>query len=81
VSGPLPWRPGRIIAGTTEPRYKTDDRVFVRGSRAPRLPGVVIGHFVDWNLYRVVYMVNIAGQSPRVVEEWRLALRWEGEEC
>ena len=81
MSGPLPWRPGRIIAGTTEPRYETDDRVFVRGSRAPRLPGVVIGHFVDWNLYRVVYMVNIAGQSPRVVEEWRLALRWEVEEC
>jgi hypothetical protein len=55
--------------------------VFVRGSRSPRLPGVVIGHYVDWNLYRVVYMVNIAGQSPRAVEEWRLAPRREGEEC
>jgi hypothetical protein len=81
VSGPLPRRPGRIIAGTTEPRYEKGDRVFVRGSRSPRLPGVVIGHYVDWNLYRVVYMVDIAGQkSPRAVEEWRLAPRWEGEE-
>jgi hypothetical protein len=55
--------------------------VFVRGARAPRLPDVVIGHYVDWNLYKVVYMVNIAGQSPRAVEEWRLAPRREGEEC
>ena len=74
-------QPGRIIAGTTERRYEKGDRVFVRGSRTPRLPGVVIGHYVDWNLYRVVYMVNIAGQSPRAVEEWRLAPRREGEEC
>ncbi len=48
-----------------EPRYVTGDRVFVRGSRALRVPGVVIGHYVDWNLYRVVYMVDVAGQSPR----------------
>jgi hypothetical protein len=74
-------QPGRIIAGTTERRYEKGDRVFVRGARAPRLPDVVIGHYVDWNLYRVVYMVNIAGQSPRAVEEWRLAPRREGEEC
>ena len=73
-------QPGRIIAGTTERRYEKGDRVFVR-ARPPRLPGVVIGHYVDWNLYRVVYMVNIAGQSPRAVEEWRLAPRREGEEC
>jgi hypothetical protein len=54
--------------------------VFVRGSRSPRLPGVVIGHCVDWNLYRVVYMVDIAGRkSPRAVEEWRLFPRREGE--
>jgi hypothetical protein len=73
-------QPGRIIAGTTERRYEKGDLVFVR-ARPPRLPGVVIGHYVDWNLYRVVYMVNIAGQSPRAVEEWRLAPRREGEEC
>jgi hypothetical protein len=70
----------RVIAGTTGPRYEKGDRVFVRGSRAPRLPGVVIGHYVDWNLYRVVYMVDVAGQSPRAVEEWRLSPRREGEE-
>ena len=74
----LPRR--RAIAGTTGPRYEKGDRVFVRGSRAPRLPGVVIGHYVDWNLYRVVYMVDVAGQSPRAVEEWRLFPRQEGEE-
>jgi hypothetical protein len=74
----LPRR--RVIAGTAEPRYEKGDRVFVRGSRAPRLPGVVIGHYVDWNLYRVVYMVDVAGQSPRAVEEWRLSPRRRGEE-
>jgi hypothetical protein len=79
VSGPLPRQPGEITAGTPEPRYEKGDRVFVRGSRAPRLPGVVIGHYVDWNLYRVVYMIGIAGQSPRAVEEWRLSPRRKGE--
>ena len=44
------------------------------------LPGVVIGHYLDWNLYRVVYMVDVAGQRPRAVEEWRLSPRREGEE-
>jgi hypothetical protein len=74
----LPRR--RVIAGTTGLRYEKGDRVFVRGSRASRLPGVVIGHYVDWNLYRVVYMVDVAGQSPRAVEEWRLSPRRKGEE-
>jgi len=50
------------------------------GALGPRLPGVVVGHYVDWNLYRVVYMVGIAGESPRAVEEWRLSPRSEGEE-
>jgi hypothetical protein len=54
--------------------------VFVRGSRSPRLPGLVIGYYVDWNLYRVVYMVDVAGQSPSAVEGWRLSPRREGEE-
>jgi hypothetical protein len=55
--------------------------VFVRGALGPRLPGAVVGHHVDWNLYRVVYVVGIAGQCPRAVEEWRLSPRREGEEC
>jgi len=67
--------PGRPSAGTRKATGCSS------GARAPRLPGVVISHYVDWNLYRVVYMVNIAGQSPRAVEEWRLAPRREGEEC
>ena len=41
---------------------------------------LVVGHYVDWNLYRVVYMVDVAGQSPRALEEWRLSPRREGEE-
>jgi hypothetical protein len=68
------------IAWAARSRYEKGDRVFVRGSRDLRLPGVVIGHYVDWNLYRVVYMVGIAGQSPRAVEEWRLSPRRAGEE-
>jgi hypothetical protein len=40
---------------------------------------VVVGHHVDWNLYRVVYMVDLAGQTPRAVEEWRLSSRRVGE--
>jgi hypothetical protein len=27
-----------------------------------------------------VYMVDVAGQSPRALEEWRLSPRREGEE-
>jgi hypothetical protein len=42
---------------------------------------VVIGYYVDWGLYRVVYMVDLAGRGPRAVEEWRLSFRREGEEC
>jgi len=39
----------------------------------------VIGYYVDWDLYRIVYMVGIMGQDQRVVEEWRLTLRQKGE--
>ena len=53
--------------------------MWVRGSRSMPRPCVVIGHYVDWNLYRVVYMVDVAGQRPRAVEEWRLTPRREGE--
>jgi hypothetical protein len=80
VGESLPWRPKMGISGTEGPRYEKGDRVFVRGSRSPRLPGLVIGYYVDWNLYRVVYMVDVAGQSPSAVEGWRLSPRREGEE-
>jgi hypothetical protein len=72
-------RPGTIVAGTATPRYEKGDRVWVRPRSGARLPGVVVGHHVDWNLYRVVYMVDVAGQTPRAVEEWRLSPRREGE--
>lgn len=64
-----------------EPRYAKGDRVCVRRGHGPRQPGVVIGHYVDWNLYRVVYMVDIENSTPRAIEEWRLSLRREGEVC
>ena len=63
-----------------EPRYEKGDRVWVLRGGAAREPGVVIGHHLDWNLYRVVYTVDFAGQDPRAVEEWRLSFRRKGEE-
>jgi hypothetical protein len=79
MSESLPRRRGRTFAGAEERRYEKGDRVWVRVSRSVPVPGVVIGHYVDWNLYRVVYMVGISGQGPRAVEEWRLSPRREGE--
>lgn len=43
-------------------------------------PGVVIGYYIDWGLYKVVYMVD-TGQGPRAIEEWRLSFRGKGDEC
>ena len=63
-----------------ETRYEKGDRVWVLRGGATREPGVVIGHYVDWNLYRVVYTVDLADQGPRAVEEWRLSFRRKGEE-
>jgi hypothetical protein len=80
TGAPLPGRPRMDIVGTDWPRYEKGDRVWIRGARDAHLPGVVIGHYVDWNMYRVVYMVDVGGQSPRAVEEWRLSPRREGEE-
>ena len=77
--GGYPTRPGTIVAGTRAARYEKGDRVWVRPPSGARLPGVVVGHHVDWNLYRVVYMVDVAGQTPRAIEEWRLSPRREGE--
>ena len=65
-----------------EPGYVNGDRVCVLRGHDSRDPGVVIGHYVDWRLYRIVYMVVLlAGRVPRAVEEWRLSFRGEGEEC
>jgi hypothetical protein len=63
-----------------ETRYEKGDRVWVLRGGATRQPGVVVGHHVDWNLYRVVYTVDFADQDPRAVEEWRLSFRRKGEE-
>ena len=62
-----------------EPGYAKGDRVWVLRGGGAREPGVVIGYYVDWNLYRVVYMVDLAGRCPRAVEEWRLCFRRAGE--
>jgi hypothetical protein len=63
-----------------ETRYEKGDRVWVLRGDATREPGVVIGHYVDWNLYRVVYTVELADQGPRAVERWRLSFRRKEEE-
>jgi hypothetical protein len=63
-----------------ETRYEKGDRVWVLRGGATREPGVIIGHYVDWNLYRIVYTVDLSYQSPRAVEEWRLSFRRKGEE-
>ena len=58
-----------------EPGYVKGDRVCVLRGHGSREPGVVIGYYVDWGLYRVVYMVDLAGRGPRAVEKWRLSFR------
>jgi hypothetical protein len=63
-----------------ETRYEKGDRVWVLRGGAAREPGGVIGHYVDWNLYRVVYTVDLEDQGSRAVEEWRLSFRRKGEE-
>ncbi len=54
--------------------------MWVLSGHGSRRPGVVIGYYGDWDLYRIVYMVDIMGQDQRVVEEWRLTFRQKGEE-
>jgi hypothetical protein len=68
-------------SGADEPRYEKGDRVCIRRGHGLREPGVVIGYYIDWGLYRVVYMVDVAGQGPRAIEQWRLSSRGEGDEC
>ena len=65
--------------GVEEPAYVSGDRVWVVSGRGTREPGVVIGYYVDWDLYRVVYVVDFDGRGPRAVEEWRLSFRERGE--
>ena len=60
-----------------EPRYVKGDRVWVLRAGGMREPGVVIGHYIKWDSYRVVYT---ADQYPRAIEEWRLSFRKKGEE-
>jgi hypothetical protein len=63
---------------TDEPRYVKGDRIWVLRGRGAREPGIVVGHYVHWNLYRVVYTVDLA-EGPKAVEEWRLSFRKRGE--
>lgn len=59
--------------------YVKGDRVWVRSGTGVRLPGIVIGRHVPWDLYRVAYMVDVAGRGPRAVEAWRLWRRGSDE--
>ena len=58
-----------------ETGYAKGDHVWVLRGGGAREPGVVIGHYVAWGLYRVVYIVDLASQGPRAVEEWRVSFR------
>jgi hypothetical protein len=58
-----------------KPGYVKGDRVWVLRGGGSREPGVVIGYYVDWGLYRVVYMVDLASLGPRAVVGWRLSFR------
>ena len=59
----------------SEELYEKGDRVWVRSGTGARLPGVVIGRHVPWDLYRVAYVVDVSGRGPRAVETWRLSRR------
>jgi hypothetical protein len=61
-----------------EPRYAKGDRVWIRRGSGISAPGVVIGYYVDWDLYRVVYTVTVDGRKRTVMEEWRLSHRGGG---
>jgi hypothetical protein len=63
-----------------EPRYVKGDRVWVLRGGGVREPGVVIGHYVRWDSYRVVYTADLIDRGPKAIEEWRLSFRRKGEE-
>jgi hypothetical protein len=56
-------------------RYEKDDRKWIPSGRGLRLPGAVIGYYVDWDLYRLVYMGGILRLDQRVVEQRRVTFR------
>jgi hypothetical protein len=58
-----------------EPRYAKGDRVWVLRAHGSSEPGVVIGYYIDWGLYRVVYLVDFSGHGPKAIKEWRLSYR------
>ena len=61
--------------GVNRSRYEKGDWVWVLSGRGLRLPGAVIGYYVDWDLYRLVYMVGIVGLAQRVAEQRRVTFR------
>ena len=61
-----------------EPRYAKGDRVWIKRGSGAIAPGVVIGYYLDWDLYRVVYTVTADGRTHSMMEEWRLSPRREG---
>ena len=71
---------GRWIEPTrqTSPDTRGRSRMGSEGGAA-REPGVVIGHHVDWNLYRVVYTVDFAGQDPRASRNGAYHFRRKGK--
>ncbi len=60
-----------------EPRYAKGDRVWIKRGNGTSAPGVVVGYYVDWDLYRVVYTVSVDGRKKSVMEEGRLSPRGE----
>jgi hypothetical protein len=69
------------LSQVDQPPYEKGDRVWVLSGHGLPLPRLVIGYHADWDLYRVVYMGDLAERNPRAVQEWRLSPRREGEEC
>jgi hypothetical protein len=62
-----------------ESGYAKGDRVWVLRGHGAREPAVVIGHYVAWDSYRIVYTDDPTERVPRAVEEWRLSFRRKGE--
>jgi hypothetical protein len=60
-----------------QPRYAKGDRVWIKRGNGTSAPGVVVGYYVDWDLYRVVYTVTVDGRKHSLMEEWRLSNREE----
>lgn len=60
-------------------RYESGDRVWVRSGSGRILPGVVVGLYRPWGLFRVAYTVDIVDHGPKAIEEWRLSPRARGE--